>query len=406
MINFNEYKGKVYNPGSPDPNPSESRLPPRSESFSGQLDPPLRAKLNARMTNNATIKRGPSLRPQSEAGTSPDGKKHRFDKDMLKSIGKELLEELLPKFQEMVDGAAKRMEEKLDEKLGEKIGELEQKMKSLEASQSDLTERVINLEQRPITNDVDYDRVREEVLPSVTESLSGTIDAQWQNFLSEEIRKKENVLVIHGLKNKNISQPHGFEDFCQHALLMPHGVFANLHIYDVSIISGMSRGRDGMEYVAFVTLENVNERNQFFKYGKNLPKHISLDKSIPKCYMSKYKDLLSKGWKLRTTEDVLTRIDFDGAYLSLRYKKKDENETKYSWTIAESFCPKPDPPCSNAKYTPSEGSVPTPVIPPGKHESVVLLPFSEKLSLVELENSMTDFFSEEDRKKIVYFDEA
>ena len=110
--------------------------------------------------------------------------------------------------------------------------------------------------------------------------------------------------------------------------------------------------------------------------------------------------------EVKDHEDVLTRIDFDGAYLSLRYKKKDENETKYSWTIAESFCPKPDPPCSNAKYTPSEGSVPTPVIPPGKHESVVLLPFSEKLSLVELENSMTDFFSEEDRKKIVYFDEA
>ena len=31
-------------------------------------------------------------------------KKHRFDKDMLKSIGKELLENLLPKFKEMVDG--------------------------------------------------------------------------------------------------------------------------------------------------------------------------------------------------------------------------------------------------------------------------------------------------------------
>ena len=103
-------------------------------------------------------------------------------------------------------------------------------MKSPKASQSDLTEQVINLEQRPITNDVDYDRVREEVLPSVTESLSDTIDAQWQNFLSEEMGKKENVLVIHGLKNNNISQPHGFEGFCQHALLMPHGVFANLHM--------------------------------------------------------------------------------------------------------------------------------------------------------------------------------
>ena len=91
VINFMNIKAK--NPHSP---PLRELL--------GAIKPPLSAKLSARMTNNATIKRGPSLRPQSEAGTSPDGKKHRFDKDMLKSIGKELLENLLPKFQEMVDG--------------------------------------------------------------------------------------------------------------------------------------------------------------------------------------------------------------------------------------------------------------------------------------------------------------
>ena len=65
VINFMNIKAK--NPHSP---PLRELL--------GAIKPPLSAKLSARMTNNATLNRGTSLRPQSETGTSPDGKKTSF----------------------------------------------------------------------------------------------------------------------------------------------------------------------------------------------------------------------------------------------------------------------------------------------------------------------------------------
>ena len=114
----------------------------------------------------------------------------------------------------------------------------------------------------------------------------------------------------------------------------------------------------------FFSLGNVQQRNVCFKYAKNLPKGISIDKHVPKNYLSKYKELKSTAWKLRVSKGFQTRIDFEGPVLTLRYKQKDTESVKYSWTIYEEYIPKPELPQQKSVYTPAEGATPTPVIPP------------------------------------------
>ena len=47
---------------------------------------------------------------------------------------------------------------------------------------------------------------------------------------------------------------------------------------------------------------------------------ISMDKQVPKLYMKEYKEFKTLAWKLRSANNVATRIDFDGPVRNVLFR--------------------------------------------------------------------------------------
>ena len=399
---FSDYASKTYNVGSPAPAPAPIRSGfsfhphPRSNSMSKIGNPPF----------------SKDTKRKNEEGTkqSPESKTPRFDGKAMEEIGKKLLEQFMPQVGEMIRGAVSSMETKLDKMSGEfeqyrnEQGEMKVSLNNVVEEQGKMDDRIKKLELNPPS--IDVDQVKKDVIDQTTQKLSKSVNAQWETFLSGEIRDKEKCLIMSGAPNMDKPTPDCFRKFCSDQLKMNKDDLCKIEIKQIRVQKGgVPKGRgqkegDKNKDTVFVELGHVSQRNLCFKYVKNLDRKISLDKYVPKQYLSKYREYKETSWKLRMAHGVSTRIDFDGAEMVLRYKRKDGEGLTYSFVIHESYTPKPEQPKPKSAYTPATGSTPTPLLPPPGDELIVIMSGIQGVDKTR-DKEIMEFFTEEDRKNII-----
>ena len=180
--------------------------------------------------------------------------------------------------------------------------------------------------------------VAREIFPKVTDFVTTSLGSQWGELLVEEIRKHECGLLVNGLR-LHAGQPAAeFRKFCLMDLHMPPEKANDLKIIEVT---KLGQDRLGRPATLLVKMSHPSERNECMKLSKNLQRGISFDLFVPKRYLQKYRDFKEEAWKLRVTKGVQTFIGFKSFGLQLKFKKRDDQNIKYDWTIYDEFIPKP-----------------------------------------------------------------
>ena len=214
----------------------------------------------------------------------------------------------------------------------------------------------------PPSFDDTKDQIRNVLVPEITEKMSKSFDSQWKHYLISQIGQVESHIVINGVEKSKAEAKNFFDEFCDKDLKMSKEDFQTLMVKDIRI----SKSRDNPKSTIFVSLGSVFQRNTCLKYIRNLPASVSMDKQIPKIYMSAYKDFKKTAWKLRCVHNVATRIDFEGPKLMLRQRKNKnigEMDGEFAFSIYKEFIPPVEQPIAKTAYTPKEGETASPPIP-------------------------------------------
>ena len=265
-----------------------------------------------------------------------------LDEDLLATVGSRLIGQFMPQIETMICSAIKDLKSDvsaLKDEMSKNHEHFSNSLKKLENDYQSLSARVNDIEN---TDNVGFDgdglqRLKETLLPDIEKSMSKTLDSQWKETLRNEIMLSEANLIIHGLEKDSLSNGSDFLNFCKQSLKLDDASTSKISVLSVS--SAIAAPSKGKKPSFFVKLGHFSERNLCLKNAHNLPKGISMDRSVPKRYMQKYKDLKTKAWKIRISQGLQTRIDFEGHILCLKVKKRDEGNIKYGWTIHDEFSP-------------------------------------------------------------------
>ena len=91
-----------------------------------------------------------------------------------------------------------------------------------------------------------------------------------------------------------------------------------------------------------IVFGNLQSRNTCLKNMSKLPKGLWISTQVPKIYLEKNKEFEEQAKNLRLSENVATRIEFDGPMIQLKYGlKPSEKGTQIMYKIFDEWKPKP-----------------------------------------------------------------
>ena len=332
--------------------------------------------LSKKLSNMATLNVNSSTpdkkrKSESDPSSPPENKVGKYEKKDLYEMGEFLFSNIIaPKIASAVEKAVTNSISKIEAQIVEIRGE-----------QEGLTNRVSTLEK----NQMDIDEIKSQVVPEVTNKVTETVNVQWKLFLTEEISKNDSMLIITCKDGSCAATTDFFGKFCSEKLKMSK---EDIEKVETKSIHSSKNAKN----TVFVTVGSIFQRNLCLKHSGNLTRGTYIDKNVPKRYLAKYRSMKSQAWRLRTAKNVSTKIDFEGPFLVLRYKKKESENVKYSWIIHDSYLPKAEAPKS--EYTPPEGTVVTPVL--DIKNLVVLSGFKSESEEEEKLAEVRGFFSKAD----------
>ena len=241
---------------------------------------------------------------------------------------------------------------------------------ALEKRHNELSDRVAIIENTASEN-VDIDSVVESVLPEVKKSVTNQINVQWIETLTSEVRSVESTLIFHGVKEGQMKTKSEAKTFLREEMKM-----TSEHIEEISVmsVSNFGKGKDGKRMSVVVKLGCLSDRNICLGYSRNLSKEINLQKAVPKRYLKKFKEFNSDAWELRQVHDLQTRVEFQGHVLCLKVKVKDDEDSKYSWSIHKEYVPQPNLSQTAKVKVPVHvpGTLPTPPVDKDRHASAII----------------------------------
>ena len=350
------YKSQVYNPGSPNPNPSRSPL----KTLRKKQNSPYISSLNPENPLKITLSTCKRKRISSDILEPPDSlaKKPKMDKEEVK----ELTENLLERFIAAQDKSSKEVKEaqeiaikELKNEIGDVKGKIEQLSEQQEKAASEkkrdreetearfkaLEEQVTSLQnQKNQTQHVEVDH--DSIKNAVKKYVDNSSDNSWKANLAQEVFNHDHGLIIHGIRiesNDDASKKDAALKFIKDELKASEDTLNKVKIKEV-VRLGSDSG-SGKPPPILIKFGHPTERNLLLPLSRNLKRGIDIDKNIPKSYQTKHKEFKRLAWKMKTVHDVKTQVIFDSFNLVLRYKKHDDGVTKYNWIIEKEFYPKP-----------------------------------------------------------------
>lgn len=188
--------------------------------------------------------------------------------------------------------------------------------------------------------------LKAEIVQELTSKNSPNNLSAYKYNLSVENERVNCNLIVHGLKSSNPE-----EDIT--SLLSKLSIPSTV---SYKIMSVIKLGKDGGERSPsiLVIFQNVFQRNEMFRFAKNLPKGVYFDRDVPLGYRVAYKNMKRKAYKYRKFLHVNTQISFSGHLLQLRYKDKEGGSEK-GYTIVDEFYPSPEDNANHIKGNHSKG---------------------------------------------------
>ena len=345
---FLKYKEQVYNPGSPNPNPSISPLkilPKDLQSpYRSTPDPenPLKITLSCKRKRN----------------NDPEGSSNKKQKMATKEEIEEMNEKLFKRFLDAQATSSRALCDEIKKEIKEDIGSIKDKIDSLsekqeaasvenkkdkeenEARFKALEDKLEALENQSTSRNVEgYEGTIQSAVQNYVDNNS---DNSWKANLAREVFDHDHGLVVHGIRidgKDDAARRNAARKFVREELKASEELLNRIKIKDV-IRLGADNG-EGKPPPILIKLGHPTERNLLLPLSRNLRRGIDIDKNIPKMYLHKHKEFKRLAWKLKTVHDVQAQVIFDSHNLVLRYKKKDDGPIKYNWTIEKEFFPKP-----------------------------------------------------------------
>ena len=355
------YKQQVYNPCSPNPNPSLSPLKclPRTDPHFQYNSVTINPDNPLKLTIGSASKRKLSgdLDSSQETDTSPSKRMKMMSPEEVEKMNQSLMQ----KFQESQNAANQslllQITSKLDKHTEEnssiktEIGQIADKLDTLTQSQiqekKTIDDRFKALENKyeelnnrllQSTASTDNVTIEEAVRNYVDNSNEGT----WKANLSREVFEHEHGLVIHGFRLLGLSDQEKKESamkFLREELKASSDLLSKIRIREVTRL-GSDTGL-GKPPPVLMKFGHPTERNQLLPLSSNLKKGIDIDKSVPKKYQSKHKEFKRRAWKLKLVYGVQTQVIFNEYNLILRYKRRDEGVNKYNFIVEDEWFPNP-----------------------------------------------------------------
>ena len=134
-------------------------------------------------------------------------------------------------------------------------------------------------------------------------------------------------------------EPDG-KNFLKDKLKMNQEALGKVNLKEV-----IKLGKDGPKPASvLMKFGHPSERNEALFHSINLEKGITVDKHVPEDYRKKYKEFKETAWQLKQVynNQIQTQVTFDGHLLVLRYKNRDQNDSKFSYTIHSEWWPRPE----------------------------------------------------------------
>ena len=222
---------------------------------------------------------------------------------------------------------------------------------TLEGKVSDMNDRI------DTATGPDTQAIVDSLLPLVTEALSDQINsntaqvkaynnqakATYFQSLVNEIKTFEKDMMLYGYK------PDGGPDLASEIKMK---VFKDIMGIDIPQVKAEFVGNaigDKPKAIR-VSFMSADARNNVLREGYKLPRGTSVEKSMPRRYRPKNKDFKRFGWELKQVDtSLVTRTVFKGHKLVLEMKQKNEDDTKYDWTIAKEYYPEPESPTDHGE---------------------------------------------------------
>ena len=347
------YKLKVYNPGSPYPSPQTDSFK-TFPTVSTNPDNPLKLTFSNR-------KRSRNVESEdSEDAMSP--KKKMMKEDDVKELFNELRAENEKNMESFKNDFAKTFAEEQ----AKANNQTNLHFTSIQAQLTTITEAFTQSEKNTRDNKAETDaRLKaledkfenfekskneagasalaetniEDVVKNYVDNIS---DPAWKANLTKEVFEAEHGIIIHGIRllGANDEARRGFiKTFLKDDMKAPEDIINKVRIKEVTRL-GSDNGMAKPPPI-LVKFGHPTERNLILPLSSNLKEGIDVDKNVPKIYQKKHREFKRHAWKLKLLYNVKSQVVFDGCKMVVRYKKNDEGVTQFNWVIDKEWLPEP-----------------------------------------------------------------
>ena len=108
-------------------------------------------------------------------------------------------------------------------------GNMQTALNGVVEEQGKMDDRIRYIELNPPT--IDIDQVKKDIIDQKSQNLSKSVNAQWETYLTEEIRDKEKCLIITG-------NPEYFHKFCSEQLKMNKDDACKIEVKQIRVQKG------------------------------------------------------------------------------------------------------------------------------------------------------------------------
>ena len=341
QIPFKEYKDQVFNPGSPTPQPSVDplkKLPKikNTPSISSIFD-----KKTNLPTRNTKRKLDNMTSPTSEP-SEPSAKIQHTESmaqliTLLKTNQEEQKLERESEFKKQMSHIDKALADQ-QSNTANLISDFRSEVQGCRADVQILTERLDNLES------LNIDTIKEQLIPEIehhiAQTLKSTENSRWDETCAANVKAESMKLCISGLPPSPNPIKTTVKKFCTENLGLTPEQFSHLDIKDCYSL-GKPKPDDTKTRIMII-FGNLQSRNTCLKNRNKLPNGLWISTQVPKIYIEKNKEFEEQAKNLRLTENVATRIEFDGPMIQLKYGlKPSDKEMQIMYKIFDEWKPKP-----------------------------------------------------------------
>ena len=218
------------------------------------------------------------------------------------------------------------------------INEFKEEVHSYRYEMQELNNRVDSLEH------IDVESIKDQILPEVQNQIEKSLrfheEKNWDESCIRELKAEELKLCISGLAQSNSPPSICLKNFCQEKLCMTEDDFSKLDIKTCFFLT-KPKAEPSSTIKLMVIFGNTYSRNQCLKLRSKLVKGVWISTQVPKRYLDKNREFEEQAKHLRLSENVATKIHFEGPSIQLLYgTKPTDKDKKVDYRIFDEWKPK------------------------------------------------------------------